>query len=584
MMIDQPLHDNILPRENEKMTNHCKPSLLVGDSTSQLWDLTLTQLLQKQAGLNPSRPCVVFPEYNYRVSYAELYHKSIKVAKGLKKIGIRNGDRVGILAGNLPAYVELFFAASHVGGIFVVLNTTYTPRELLFALKHSGCKALFVATSIGKSSTTKIMSMLKSVSKDELPELQNVVCLKQNTECDFLSYDQFWRAGESVSDHEIFSTMQQQLADQVCNLQFTSGTTGAPKAAMLTHSNIINNGRFVGDRMCLGSEDIICCAPPLFHCFGLVLGLLAVITHGACIVFPSETFQASLVLKAVSEESCTGLHGVPAMFAAELELLKGDSAREFSSLRTGIAAGSPVPQKMMADLRKKMNMKEITSTYGMTETSPGSFMSYTDDPVEKRLSTVGKILPHTRAKIVNTRGDTVPIGTRGELMVSGFQLQKGYWRNPKKTAESMQRDEEGCLWMRTGDEAVFDNEGYCSITGRIKDIIIRGGENIFPLEIEEVLGQHPSIIQPSVIGLPDAKYGEVVAAFLQHRSAEPRPSDQELRNFVRQTLGWHKAPVHVFWLGEGEDFPKTGSGKVQKHILRAIGKERLKRSVRTSRL
>ncbi|PVH72829.1 acetyl-CoA synthetase-like protein [Cadophora sp. DSE1049] len=586
-MTDQLLHDTTSSRQNEEVASPCDQSLLVGESASQLWDLTLTQLLQKQVNLNPSRKCVVFPEYDYRVSYEELYQKTLETAKGLKKIGIRNGDRVGILAGNIPAYVELFFAVSHVGGIFVVFNTTYTPMELQFALKHSGCKALFVATSIGKTPTTKIMDMLKSRGGNELPELESIVCLKPIAEGSCLDYDQFQKAGKAISDTELFSTMELQSAGQVCNLQFTSGTTGTPKAAMLTHSNIINNGRFVGDRMRLDSSDTICCPPPLFHCFGLVLGLLAVVTHGGCVVFPSETFQASSVLKAVSEERCTGLHGVPAMFSAQLELLKGDSTVDFSSLRTGIAAGSSVPRKMMADLREKLNMKEITSTYGklwMTETSPGSFMSYTHDPVEKRLSTVGKILPHTKAKIVNGNGDIVPVGTRGELLVSGFQLQKGYWRNPKQTAEAMQRDADGCLWMRTGDEAVFDNEGYCTITGRIKDIIIRGGENIFPLEIEEILGQHKSIIQSSVVGLPDSKYGEVVAAFLQHRSTEPRPSAEVLRDFVRKTLGWHKAPVHIFWLEEGEDFPKTGSGKVQKHILREHGKKRLKRLACTSRL
>ncbi|KAL5317012.1 hypothetical protein ACEPPN_016065 [Leptodophora sp. 'Broadleaf-Isolate-01'] len=271
------------------------------------------------------------------------------------------------------------------------------------------------------------------------------------------------------------------------------------------------------------------------------------------------------------------------MFSAQLELLK-DTSMDLSSLRTGIAAGSSVPRKMMADLREKMNLKEITSTYGMTETSPGSFMSYTDDPVEKRLTTVGKILPHTKAKVVDSRGETVPIGTRGELLVSGFQLQTGYWRNPKQTAEAMQADTDGFIWMKTGDEAMFDSEGYCSITGRIKDMVIRGGENIFPLEIEERLIQHPSIVQASVVGLPDDKYGEVVSAFLQPRVTEQRPSGDQLREFVRQSLGWHKAPVHIFWLEQGEDFPKTGSGKVQKHVLRAQGAARIKRSGRISKL
>ncbi|KAH6717402.1 hypothetical protein BKA61DRAFT_547269 [Leptodontidium sp. MPI-SDFR-AT-0119] len=581
-MSDQSIEETFAT-QNGKVTDSTKPSILVGESTSPLWDLTLTQLLQKQVELNPSRECVVFPESRYRASYSELYETTLGVAKGLRAIGIGNGDRVGILAGNIPAYVELFFAVSHVGGIFVVLNTTYTPHELQSALKHSGCKALFLSTSIGKTTTAGMFDMLESTRGDRLPELKTVISLKGSAGRCIRTYHEFRQAGDAISDAELQSIMRFQSADQVCNLQFTSGTTGTPKAAMLTHSNIVNNGRFVGDRMRLTPRDIICCPPPLFHCFGLVLGLLAVVTHGGCIVFPSETFQPSSVLKAVAAEKCTGLHGVPAMFSAQLELLK-DTSMDLSSLRTGIAAGSSVPRKMMADLREKMNLKEITSTYGMTETSPGSFMSYTDDPVEKRLTTVGKILPHTKAKVVDSRGETVPIGTRGELLVSGFQLQTGYWRNPKQTAEAMQADTDGFIWMKTGDEAMFDSEGYCSITGRIKDMVIRGGENIFPLEIEERLIQHPSIVQASVVGLPDDKYGEVVSAFLQPRVTEQRPSGDQLREFVRQSLGWHKAPVHIFWLEQGEDFPKTGSGKVQKHVLRAQGAARIKRSGRISKL
>ncbi|KAG4435289.1 hypothetical protein IFR05_009215 [Cadophora sp. M221] len=581
-MSDQSIQETFAT-QNGRVTDSANPSLLVGESSSPLWDITLTQLLQKQVELNPSRECVVFSESGYRASYSELHETTLGIAKGLRAIGVGNGDRVGILAGNIPAYVELFFAVSHVGAIFVVFNTTYTPKELQSALKHSGCKALFVATTIGKTATTGILDMLGSSRKDQLPELETIVSLKGPAGRSIRTYQEFRQAGEAISDAELQSVMRFQSADQVCNLQFTSGTTGTPKAAMLTHSNIVNNGRFVGDRMRLTPQDIICCPPPLFHCFGLVLGLLAVVTHGSCIVFPSETFQPSSVLNAVTTEKCTGLHGVPAMFSAQLELLQ-DASMDLSTLRTGIAAGSSVPRKMMADLRDKMNLKEITSTYGMTETSPGSFMSYTDDPVDKRLTTVGKILPHTKAKVVNTRGETVPIGTRGELLVAGFQLQKGYWRNPKQTAEAMQADEDGCIWMRTGDEAMFDLEGYCSITGRIKDMIIRGGENIFPLEIEERLIQHGSIVQASVVGLPDGKYGEVVAAFLQPRPTEQRPSGEQLREFVRKSLGWHKAPVHIFWLEQGEDFPKTGSGKVQKHILRAQGAAKLKRSRRTSKL
>ncbi|TVY93943.1 putative acyl-CoA synthetase, partial [Lachnellula willkommii] len=557
-----------------------KPSILVGPTEPSLWNLTLSQLLKQQTEATPSAQCVVFPEAGYRATYQQLYQNTLAVAKGLLAAGIRRGDNIGIFAGNCPAYVELFFAASHIGAALVVLNCTYSPSELKYALKHSGCRLLFISSRIGKISSQEALQMLENEDgRASLLELQEVILLKKSSQWAFREYADLIRGGEGISDSQIATRMRTVDANDMCNLQFTSGTTAAPKAAMLTHNNLVNNGRFVGDRMKLSEKDIICCPPPLFHCFGLVLGLLAALTHGSSIVFPSETFQAQEVLKALSQERCTALHGVPAMFSAELELLQPDV--DLSRLRTGIAAGAPVPRKMMSDLRETFNMSEITNTYGMTETSPASFMTFTDDPVEKRLSTVGKLLPYMRAKIIDANGEIVPTGARGELCVAGFALQLGYWRNPEKTAEVMRTDEDGIRWMHTGDEAVFDNEGYCRITGRIKDIIIRGGENILPLEIEERLVQHPAVVQASVVGIADTKYGEAVGAFLQHRASHERPSHEELARFARETLGWHKAPVHVFWLREDEDFPKTGSGKIKKHVLKERGTELVRKEMRT---
>ncbi|TVY26056.1 putative acyl-CoA synthetase [Lachnellula hyalina] len=560
-----------------------KLSTLVGPTEPSLWNITLSQLLKQQTETTPSGQCVVFPEAGYRATYQQLYQSTLAVAKGLVAAGIRRGDNIGIFAGNCPPYVELFFAASHIGAALVVLNCTYNPSELRFALKHSGCRLLFISSRIGRISSQEVLKMLESEdSCASLVELQEVILLQKSSQWAFREYADLVRGGEGISDSQIATRMSTVEPNDMCNLQFTSGTTAAPKAAMLTHNNLVNNGRFIGDRMRLSEEDIICCPPPLFHCFGLVLGLLAALTHGSSIVFPSETFQAQKVLQALSKERCTALHGVPAMFSAELELLQPGA--DLSRLRTGIAAGAPVPRKMMLDLQKTFNMSEITNTYGMTETSPASFMTFTDDPVEKRLSTVGKLLPHMRAKIIDANGEIVPTGARGELCVAGFALQLGYWRNPQKTAEAMRTDQDGIRWMHTGDEAVFDNEGYCRITGRIKDIIIRGGENILPLEIEERLVQHPSIIQASVIGIADTKYGEAVGAFLQHRTTHEQPSQEELAKFVRETLGWHKAPVHVFWLSVDEDFPKTGSGKIKKHVLKEKGAELIRKDMRSAKL
>ncbi|TVY68689.1 putative acyl-CoA synthetase [Lachnellula suecica] len=532
-------------------------SILIGPIEPPLWNLTLGQFLKQHAQTAPSSPCLVFPQAQYRATYKQLYDRTIPVAKGLIAAGVRNGDNIGILAGNCPPYVELLFATSHIGAALVVLNSTYTPLELHSALKLSGCRLLFTSSRIGKLSSHGVLNMLaEKTFPKPLHELQEVFLLKRENSWGFRDYDDLISIGERVQDTDVAKRTANVHPDDVCNLQFTSGTTGAPKAAMLTHNNILNNGRFTGDRMLLTPKDIVCCPPPLFHAFGITAGLLAALTHGSSIVFPSETFQPLESLQAVSTEGCTALHGVPAMFSAYLDSV--NSGWDLSTLRTGIVGGSPVPPKMMADLRQVLNLVHITNLYGemnstkklpkvdltllvgMTETSAASLMSFTDDPIEKRLSTVGKIFPHVRAKIGNTSGDIVPTGSRGELWVSGFGLQKGYWRNPEKTAEAMRTDENGILWMQSGDEAVFDSEGYCRITGRIKDIIIRGGESIYPLEIEERLVQHASIVQASVVGIADEKLGETVSAFIQQRKDQEQPSTEQVRAFARQTLGWHK--------------------------------------------
>lgn len=337
--------------------------------------------------------------------------------------------------------------------------------------------------------------------------------------------------------------------------------------------------------MRLSPADTLCCPPPLFHCFGLVLGLLAVLTHGGRIVYPAEVFDPAATISAIISERCTALHGVPAMFDSLLERLPPDF--RCTTLRTGIVAGAPVPRPLMEKLVGVLGMTEFTSSYGLTEASPTCFNAFTDDAISRRLTTVGTLMPHARAKITDRDGNTVPLGTRGELCIAGYQLQAGYWNNSEKTNESMVRDAAGVLWLRTGDEAVFDADGYCAITGRFKDIIIRGGENIYPLEIEERLIAHPSVSRAVVVGLKDKHYGEVVAAFLELKAGRVVPADVEVREWVRARLGRHKVPAHIFWLGMAgvpAALPLTGSGKVKKFEMGLLGDRLLKERAAPAKL
>ena len=376
--------------------------------------------------------------------------------------------------------------------------------------------------------------------------------------------------------------------DDTINIQFTSGTTAMPKAAMLSHRSILNNGFFIGERMALTEKDIIVCPPPLFHCFGCILGYMATATHGSAIVFPTEAFNPMASLQAVQEEKATGLYGVATMFAAELELMaQGKIKNEgFENLRTGIAAGSSVPSVLMGKLHEKLNLKGLTICYGMTETSPVSFMTRPDDPMEKRLDSVGQLMPHVSAKVVSEQDHTtiLPVGQKGELVIAGYNVMSGYWEDKLRTDEvrKIEKSPDGKeeVWMYTGDEAEMGADGYVKITGRIKDLIIRGGENIHPLEVENVLFGHPAVVEASVVGLPDEKYGECVAAFVvvhgdvatdesgHGATGGKNVSKQELRDYVREKLSPHLVPKYIFWT---ESYPKTPSGKIQKFKLKEEG-------------
>lgn len=362
---------------------------------------------------------------------------------------------------------------------------------------------MFATTWIGRQDNTPMLRKFDLAQKS-LPAMQQIIPLEGSLDS-LVSYQNAINIGARLPEGPVTKIQEGISPYDTCNLQFTSGSTGNPKAAMLTHHGLLNNARFIGDRMSLTENDILCCPPPLFHCFGLVLGLLATVTHGAKVVYPSEVFDGPSVLQAITEEKCTALHGVPAMFDTLFSLAR-PAGFDCSQLRTGIIAGAPVPRHLMELLVNDFNMTEFTSSYGLTEASPTCFNATVHDSIDRRLTTVGTLMPHAHAKIIDRAGHIVPIGTRGELCVAGYQLQVGYWRNAEKTGEAMIRDEAGVLWLHTGDEAVFDQHGYCTITGRFKDIIIRGGENIYPLEIEDRLVQHPAVGNAIVVGLPHQKY------------------------------------------------------------------------------
>ncbi|EDN04659.1 long-chain-fatty-acid-CoA ligase [Histoplasma capsulatum] len=566
--------NHILPQSVRKNEEHL--AVVHGPTQPALWEMTLGELLEFQCLRYRDLEAVVVPWTGARWTYGQLENESSHLARGLLAKGIQRGDRIGVMAGNCEEYVSLFFAAARVGAILVVINNTYTHAELKHALSHTACKLLFIVPRIGRHDLKNALEDLHSpdISK-RLPNLNETVMI-QGSFKSFGTYKDVILAGNVVPLSAVQRRQDTLSPFDVCNLQFTSGSTGNPKASMLTHHNLINNSRFIGDRMDFTEYDILCCPPPLFHCFGLVLGLLACITHGAKVVYPAETFDPEAVLRAISDERCTALHGVPTMFEAILALSRPDSF-DCSQLRTGIIAGAPVPRPLMKRLWNELNMTEFTSSYGLTEASPTCFNAFTSDSIATRLTTVGKVLPHASAKIINPEtGETVKIGERGELCVSGYQIHKGYWGNLEKTAEALIEDGDGTIWLRTGDEAVFNSDGYCTITGRFKDIIIRGGENIYPLEIEERLTAHPAISRATVVGLPSKHYGEIVGAFLVLEPGHACPPDDEIKNWTRQTLGRHKAPKHVFVFGLDprlpQDMPQTGSGKIQKQVLRDLGK------------
>lgn len=535
------------------------------------------------------RTAVIARHQQDRVTYSELDAKSNALARGLESVGVRTGDRVGVMLGNSMEYAIATYALFKLGAILVPINLSFNTMQVVAALNHLNASHLIISAESNlprkkpRNNTPLLQHMVQDLTNPKLesaiiPSLRNIIFVDNSSgrvdTSDFKCLTPYNSIASDLQADGNPLPSRNLSPNDIVNIQFTSGTTAMPKAACLTHRSILNNGAQIGDRMRLTPTDIVCCPPPLFHCFGCVLGYMATATHGSTIVFPTESFNARAALHAVQEEQCTALYGVPTMFLEQLGLIQdGEVSNEgFQHLRTGIAAGSSIPAELMKKLHRVLNLTELTICYGMTETSPVSAMTTTDDPIDKRINTVGRLMPHVEAKIVNPADRSiVPVGGRGELAVSGYLLMKEYWNDPDRTAEVMIPDDGGKVWMHTGDEASMSEDGYITITGRIKDLIIRGGENIHPLEIENCLLSHPDIGDVSVVGVPDERYGEVIAAFVipKHRQGQEEPLDEEsIKTRVRVKLSNHLVPKYVFFMSPSETFPKTASGKIQKFKLK----------------
>jgi fatty-acyl-CoA synthase len=533
---------------------------LIGEAIGQFFDNACAKWA--------SRPALIVRHQKVRLAYAELRQAVDRLAAGLLTLGLHPGDRVGIWSPNNSEWVLTQFATAKAGLILVNINPSYRTAELEYALNKVGCKALILSE---RFKTSDYVAMLRELAPElgraqpgklespRLPELRSVVLLSDGWHPGTFRFSEIAARGGAAEAARIAELGPQLQFDQPINIQFTSGTTGFPKGATLSHHNILNNGFFIGEAMRLTPEDRLCIPVPLYHCFGMVLGNLAAVTHGACMVFPGEGFDPLATLQTVAEERCTALHGVPTMFIAQLDHPEFEKF-DLSSLRTGIMAGSPCPIEVMKRAVAKMHLSEITIAYGMTETSPVSFQSSTEDPLERRVSTVGRIQPHIEVKIVDLEGRIVPTGTPGELLTRGYSVMLGYWGDEERTREAI----DAARWMHTGDLATIDAEGYCNIVGRIKDMVIRGGENVYPREIEEFLYRHPKIQDVQVIGVPDDRYGEEICAWVKLRP-DVAASEEEIRAFCRDQIAHYKVPRYVKFVDE---FPMTVTGKIQKFIMR----------------
>ncbi|PNK61091.1 AMP-binding protein [Psychrobacter sp. FDAARGOS_221] len=518
----------------------------------------------------PDREALVVCHQNIRWTYRELQQKVNQLASAMIEMGLEIGDRVGIWSHNNAEWLLMQLATAKVGVILVNINPAYRSFELQYALNKLGCTALVLMRHFKTSDYANIIRELcpeiyhkpyYQLDLVEIPTVERIIWIDEpdtDEEFGFMQKFSEWMQDGDANDPRVAERQAKLKNTDAINVQFTSGTTGTPKGATLTHRNILNNGYFIGEAMDLSEEDRLCIPVPLYHCFGMVLGNLAILTHGGCIVYPNDGFEPLSVLEAVQNEKCTALHGVPTMFIAELDHPDFDKY-DLSTLRTGIMAGSSCPIEVMRRVIDEMHMSEVTIAYGMTETSPVSCQTNKHTPLEKQVSTVGLVQPNIEVKIVDTEtGEIVPIGETGELLTKGYSVMKGYWGSRFKTREAIQDG-----WMHTGDLATMDEEGYVKIVGRSKDMVIRGGENIYPVEIENYLYRHPKIRDVQIVGVPDKKYGEVLAAFIIPRKNAELTED-EVKQFCKDNIAHYKVPTYYRFV---EEYPMTVTGKVQKYKI-----------------
>jgi len=539
-----------------------------GISSVPLIGNTIGVHFDKAAERWAGRDALVVRHQNIRWDYGELKDKVDAFAAGLLALGLSPGDRIGIWSPNNSEWVVTQFATAKAGLILVNINPAYRLAELEYALNKVGCKALITASAFKGSSYVDMLCELSpeidrsapgKLQSRRLPSLTTLIRISDGEASGFLRFDDVLCMGGDRYRAQIADLASKLQFDDAINIQFTSGTTGAPKGETLTHHNILNNGYFIGEAQRLTDRDRVCIPVPLYHCFGMVLGNLACMTHGAAMIYPSEGFDPLASLEAVEAELCTALYGVPTMFIAELghpEFKRFD----LSSLRTGIMAGSPCPIEVMKRCVSDMHMSEVTIAYGMTETSPVSTQTSHDDPLERRVSTVGRVQPHLEIKIVDADGRVVPPGTPGELCTRGYSVMLGYWDDEERTNEAIDR----AGWMHTGDLATLDEDGYCNIVGRIKDMVIRGGENVYPREVEEFLFRHPKIEAVQVVGVPDLKYGEELCAWVKLKPGVS-VSAEEVQSFCKGQIAHYKIPRYIKFV---DSFPMTVTGKVQKFLMR----------------
>jgi len=555
-------------------------SYVHGNGGAPLIGKTIGALLDEVSATDGSREALVVAHQRIRWTYSELKSRSDAFASGLLSLGLEPGDRVGIWAPNCAEWTVAQFATAKAGLILVNINPAYRLSELEHVLRAVGCRALITAA---RFKTSDYIAMIRELVPElgngsgelhsaRLPELRHVISIAgKHDGCE--SFDWIVERGKQAGNKRLESLSATIQMDDAVNIQFTSGTTGLPKGATLSHHNLINNALFVGEATGIEPGSRVCIPVPLYHCFGMVMGNLGCVTHAATMVYPSESFDPLKTLETVEAERCDVLYGVPTMFIAQLNHPEF-SRFDLSSLRRGIMAGAPCPIEVMREVASTMHMSEITIAYGMTETSPVSFQSSRDDPLELRVSTVGRIQPHLEVKIVDRDGRMVPLGEAGELCTRGYSVMLGYWNDEARTREAV--DSAG--WMHTGDLATIDDDGYCRIVGRIKDMVIRGGENIYPREVEEYLYSHPDIQDVQIFGVPDTKYGEELCAWIVAKAGTTL-DEEGVRSFCQDRISRYKVPRHIRFV---ESFPSTVTGKVQKFAMREVMIEEFARANRTA--